>query len=275
MIILTIIYWLCRVPLTALLSHYTHTKLLTCYGYMVAILGFFWLCCLTLVTSSSHCCWLYMFVYIRYDRYFALYNLSLLAMFIAAWVTQAQSLRQCFKLLLSGFLLCFWECAWSGIPIAKLKLRAKNNGRPSGIFQAMKSHLTNHNALHSVAMTELLNSMSSVYCRRSHCGLLINMHTASRVLKFTGYWTYHHPVTVYMCAHVMTIWQLREHGRPASGKSVSIVRRTCLNFYGVRFCLTSQLAMKRLSLSVEWLSVDYSPDFSCVYPCSVGETIKA
>ena len=67
------------------------------------------------------------------------------------------------------------------------------------------SHLTDHNALHSVAMTEL-----------ACIALLINMHAASRVLKVMGYRTYHRPVTVYMCACVMTIWQLREPGHLVS-----------------------------------------------------------
>ena len=71
----------------------------------------------------------------------------------------------------------------------------------------MLIHFTDHNSLRSVTMTELLNSMSSVYCG---CGLLINMHTASRVLKVTGYRMYYQPVTVYMCACIMTIWQLGE-----------------------------------------------------------------
>ena len=75
--------------------------------------------------------------------------------------------------------------------------------------------------------------------------LLINMHATSRVLKVTGYRTYHQPVTVYMCACIIAIWQLREPG--ASGKARSIVRRDFLNFYAVLSCLTSQLAMKQSS----------------------------
>ena len=85
-------YRLCRVPFTALLSHYPRKifDLLRLHnGYC----------------GSS----------IRHNNYTSLYKLSLTATSLAAWVTQAQTMRQCFKLLLFGFSLCFWECARSEI----------------------------------------------------------------------------------------------------------------------------------------------------------------
>ena len=50
---------------------------------------------------------------VRYNIYFTFRNC--IAMSLATWVTQAQTLKKCFKLLISSFHLCFWECAWSGI----------------------------------------------------------------------------------------------------------------------------------------------------------------
>ena len=93
-----------------LCSHNTHAKLLTCYSYMMAtrILcrSQSVLCCRILVTSiffpllsvyGSCSSSISIYIVLRF------YKLSLIAMSLAAWVTQAQTLRKYFKLLLSSF----------------------------------------------------------------------------------------------------------------------------------------------------------------------------
>ena len=105
-------YWLCSLPLTALLLQYPCkiVDLLRLHdGYkdslqisVIAVLSytgdlFFPLLSVYASCSSS----------IRYNI-LCFYKLSLIAMSLAAWVTQAQILRKCFKLLLSSFPLCFW-----------------------------------------------------------------------------------------------------------------------------------------------------------------------
>ena len=101
----------CSVLHTALLSHYMRN----CWPVRVT----WWL--LGLILHRSQSVLLYtgdlffplLSVYascsssIRYNIHFSFYKLSLIAMSLAAWVTQAQILRKCFKRLLSSFLLCF------------------------------------------------------------------------------------------------------------------------------------------------------------------------
>ena len=65
-------------------------------------------------------------------------------MSLAAWVTQAQTLKQCFKLLFSSFHLCFWECAWSGIlntqSCKDVRMSVDAGGGKLKSFQVAKGH---------------------------------------------------------------------------------------------------------------------------------------
>ena len=69
----------------------------------------------------------------------------LIAMSLAAWVTQVQTPKQCFKLLLSSFALCFCrECAWRGILNTQnckdVRMSVDACGSKLKSFQVAKAH---------------------------------------------------------------------------------------------------------------------------------------
>ena len=75
-------YWLCRVPLTALLSHYP-CKLLTCYGYMMATKIFLAISVIAVLSYTGDYIFKLLSVYascsssIRYNIHFAFINIVL------------------------------------------------------------------------------------------------------------------------------------------------------------------------------------------------------